>query len=65
MKECTFKPEIHEFKKSHRGKSQELMNKFNMRKDSSRSASKVRSRELMQKSGNKFVDLYELSKKLN
>lgn len=40
------------------------MQNFNKRKDSSQSAAKIRSRELMPNSGNKFNDLFELSKKL-
>jgi len=40
------------------------MNTFQNRKDSSKSLSKVRSRELMPNTGNKFNDLFELSKKM-
>ena len=39
-----------------------MLSKFNARKESS--ASKIRSRELMPNTGNKFNDLYELSKNL-
>lgn len=40
------------------------MTNFNKRKDSAQSASKIRSRELMPNTGNRFNDLFELSKKL-
>lgn len=63
LRECTFKPDVKEYKKPlNRGRSQEMLSKFNARKESS--ASKIRSRELMPNTGNKFNDLYELSKNL-
>lgn len=63
LRECTFKPEVREYKGTNtRGRSQELFGKFNSRKESS--ASKLRSRELMPRTGNKFNDLFELSKNL-
>lgn len=63
MKECSFRPNIHSYRKpSIRNKSSDLLSKFNIKRDSSKSASKIRSRELMPNSGNKFNDLHELSK---
>lgn len=59
LKECTFKPQINQFKSPKSKKSPILTQKSPPRPAS---AVKFRSKDVMPRSGNKFNDLYALSK---